>query len=122
MLDPVGIGGKSAEGSYGRGAVPPAVSIVSVRRTARWLLQALGRLGTALIDSAAFSYQWVSFKFALSLLVLYLAFIFFLGLTVLESSSRIVRIPPPDSDRSALLWWRSEMITSTLPRAVNRCI
>src|SRR5437879_11308468 len=35
------------------GAVPPAVSIVSVRRTARWLLQALGRLGTALIDSAA---------------------------------------------------------------------
>ena len=43
----------------------------------------------------------------------------FNGLGIIVSNSTH---SPPDSDRSALFWWRSEMITSTLPRAVNRCV
>jgi len=54
---------------------------------------------------------------------LILAFIFFLGLKVLESSSRIARIGAPRQRSSALFWWwRSKRITSSLPRGVNRCV
>jgi hypothetical protein len=60
---------------------------------------------------------------ARSLTVLILAFIFFLGLKVLESSSRIARIGAPRQRSSALFWWwRSKRITSSLPRGVNRCV
>jgi hypothetical protein len=80
-----------------------AVSVASAGRTARWLLWTLRRLGAAPIDSAAFSYQWVWFKFALSLTVLSLAFNFVLGLTVLESSSLTVSIAPHKNRSGALL-------------------
>ena len=43
----------------------------------------------------------------------------FNGLGIIVSNSTH---GPADSDRSALFWWRSVRITSSLPRGVNRCV
>jgi len=43
----------------------------------------------------------------------------FNGLGIIVSNSTH---GPADRDRSALFWWRSVRITSSLPRGVNRCV
>jgi hypothetical protein len=53
---------------------------------------------------------------------LILAFIFFLGSTVFESSSRIVRIIPPTAIDRRSSGGALAGITSSLPWAVNRCV